>query len=223
MATLHSGPVTALLNAGADAMDNLFDVDFHLPDSDLSSWSSGSIRCIGFDPPIFTLKTYDAPYKTTRVKRSAGKIEGDRSFKIQFRLDAYYNIYRTLLRWRSACMQPATGFASTRITPTDPKNNPFLGSIDVTSIGAPVSQEAGEIGVNSLSTYVGLTEPTAPSILSTVSTKDKKYLAWRFFHVWVMDVTPPAFKTGGGDPQIITAAFGFGSFADPQISDSLTP
>lgn len=217
MATLNT-QISALLATGADAMDNLFDVDITLPDAILAVTPAGRIpfglRCLGFEPPKFTLKTYDAPYKTMKIKRSAGKIEGDRSFKLQFRLDAYYQIYRLLLAWRDAVMQPATGYASSGINKGDSEGNSFYGQVAVAAADSPIAQPKSVDGYK----VQGVTQDVIVGSQS-MSSGLTASLNWRFLNVWVMDVDNPKFVTGSGEIQLITATFGFGSYQDPQIFD----
>ncbi len=223
MAVLKS-QVSALLSSGADATDNIYDVVINLPGAVTSALvdekiitqqqleTSLTLRCQGFDPPKFTLKLYDTPYKTTRIKRPAGKIDGDRLFKLQFRLDAYYSIYRALLAWRAGYMQPSSGFAGTAITELAADKSSYLGQIQVFALDSPPFQSTG----NGYSA-AGITEDTInPSTVSTL-------LAWNFNDVWVADVSDPIFKTGNGEVQIITATFAFSSFRDPQAYDAVPP
>ena len=201
-------------------MDNLFDVNVILPDAvrDLGSLGSSAntffaLRCLGFEPPKFTLKTYDAPYKTMRVKRAGGRIEGERSFRLQFRLDSYYQIYRYLLAWRSAQMQLSSGFAGSSINVLDGNNASFLGSIEVTAVDSPVSQQPGN-GYKA----DGVTEGQLSERQKATSGTSTS-LNWIFGGVWVMDVDNPKFITGSGEIQLISATFGFISYMDPQMFD----
>ena len=215
MAILNS-QVSALLQLGADAMDNLFDVDINPPAAVSAVEPTGrspfTLRCLGFAPPKFTLSTYDIPYKTRKIKRSAGRIDGDRSFQLQFRLDAYYIVYRLLLAWRSAQMQPATGFAGSALNVEDSNHKSFLGgSIFVTAADSPVYRSL----TNKYAQAPGITSGEVGGTGSTAS------LNWSFEDVWVIDVDNPKFIAGSGEVQIISATFGFGSYMEPQLYDSL--
>lgn len=214
MAMIKSTQVSALINLGADAMDNLFDVNIQLPlalssDEEVTQKLEDSLtlRCLGFTPPKFTAKTYDMSYKTSRLKKAAGKIEGERIFKLQFRLDAYYSIYRLLLNWRKICLQPSTEYAASTISNVDENGRSYLGIISVSALDTPVSRTTFQdeaIGV----TKDIITEKTLSSSLS-----------WKFKDVWVQNVDDPVFKAGNADIQIISATFGFCNFEDPQYLD----
>ena len=211
--------ISALLASGADAMDNLFDVDITLPDAVQTVAPAGklpfAIRCLDFIPPKFTLKTYPMPYKTTAgVKRSAGKLDGERSFQLRFRLDAYYVVYRLLLAWKSGYSQSATGYASSLINTIDGNQNSFLGRIQVNGADSPVAQEVGK-GY----TAEGITQDEMASLSLMASSGVTANLSWVFQNVWVIDVDAPKFVTGGGDIQIVAATFGFGSYTDSQVFD----
>jgi hypothetical protein len=222
MAQLNS-QVSALLEIGADAMDNMFDVHIHLPQAVLDAtryYIDGktqehtmSLRCLGFTPPKFTLKTYDSSYKTMRVKRPAGKIEGERFFQLQFRLDAYYSVYRTFLAWRSAHLQPSTGFASNDLESHMSHYDDFLGWIQVSAADTPVSQQPGQ-GYNADGVtrggFLGSQEVTY-GVRSTLN--------WTFNRVWIIDMDNPKFITGSGEIQLITVIFGFTDYEDSQLYD----
>ena len=206
--------VTALLGLGADAMDNLFDVVITLPsgatDSTVKAVGAAQepsaidlsdqyrIRCQGFTPPKFTVKTYDVKYKTIKIKRPASVVEGDRVFELQFRLDANYNTYRALADWRAKTMIGTTGLA---------RNSLDLASgglVEVFALASPVSTpaNAGE--------FTGITDAKAHNANTEVATA-----AWEFKDVWLTELSEPAFKQGAGDPIMITAKFAFGDYKDP--------
>lgn len=205
--------VTALLGLGADAMDNLFDVEVSLPTggaAEVKAVGSTSttdpkeltkqyrLRCQGFTPPKFNVKTYDVKYKTIKIKRPASVMEGDRVFELQFRLDANYDTYRALADWRAKTLVLTSGLARNAL---DLANG---GTITVSTAAAPVKEDA------STGVYQGVTEDT-----SVTSAPDLEPASWIFMNVWLTELSEPAFKQGGGDPIMITAKFAFGEFEDP--------
>jgi hypothetical protein len=223
MAELNS-QITALLSLGADAMDNTFDVMITLPKavSDAITGNAGlseannlkddaaienmfALRCNGFEPPKFTLKTYEVRYKTIGLKKPASRIDGERVFKIQFRLDSYYSVYRALMAWRSYVMQPATGFASNLVAQAN------TGEVTVVALDSPVEQARGG-GYAS----TGL---TSGKYATSESYSGLEGIRWEFKNVWLIDVEDPKYKTGSGETISITATFGFGEFMDPQYYD----
>jgi hypothetical protein len=176
--------ITALLQLGADAMSNMYDVTFTAIPSIIKEKMSASetapatggtqttaptttssnaaleaptpvqnhqltLRASGFEPPKFNIKKYDVRYKTVGLRRPATRIEGDRSFKITFRVDSYYNIYRMLALWRSVLMEPATGYASNALwgpgsgddlaaAGANTKLNSLFGQIAVVALARPI-------------------------------------------------------------------------------------
>jgi hypothetical protein len=226
MAELNS-QITALLSLGADAMDNLYDVHIRFPgvvyepmanNTNLTLFNGEmekihnafALRCQGFEPPKFTLKTYEIRYKTIGLKKPAARIDGERVFKLQFRVDAYYSIYRGLLAWRGLVMQPSTGFASNDTFPNVANDvGNFYGTVDVVAIDSPVVSAKGY-------------QAEATGITSGVTTdlESGLGLCWTFDKVWLIDVEDPKFKVGSGESMMVTATFGFGEYADPQIYDS---
>lgn len=225
MAELNS-QITALLSLGADAMDNTYDVIITMPEvirtaitdntnlneannlkDDLQIENMLALRCNGFEPPKFTLKTYEVRYKTIGLKKPASRIDGDRSFKLQFRLDSYYSVYRALMAWRAFVMQPSTGFASNAASPK-PEN---FGAIEVVALDSPVVQKTGG-GYAA----TGLTSGKFSTGEEYIGTEG---LRWVFKNVWLMDLEDPKFKNGSGEAISVSATFGFGEFMDPQYYD----
>ena len=228
MAALNS-QISALLSLGADAMDNLFDVHITLPTSISDALTDDNtpgmkadpitplaLRCQGFDPPHFSLKTYDVRYKTVGIKRPAARIEGERIFKLQFRLDAYYNVYRVLLTWRSLVMQPSTGFAATSIADYQTQSP---GSVVVYAIDAPISQKTGK-GYNADGESRGHTLAFPGGDYDLAAANAGADFGWSFQDVWLTDLEEPKFKTGSGEVQLVTATFAFGEYLDPQMIDA---
>jgi len=134
MGNLSSNNVASLLNLGADAMDNMFDVTIE-PPAGLTSFAGAemdsvefdsarfkhdiTIRAEGFKPPEFNVKTYKVAYKTVEIDRPATRIEGDRQFEMTFRLDANYMAYRFLGAWRGIIMNASSGYATNALYGTD--------------------------------------------------------------------------------------------------------
>lgn len=197
--------VNTLISAGADAMTNMFEVHFTLPSglftpvppqagiasqrvSGESMATSLMVRTDGFTPPTPSQVTYTNHWKTVSVDRPATKINLDRTFSITFRVDAYYSVYKTLLRWQSKTMQVSDGFASNSLASTN------LGTVEV---------KAAEGLVDSLS---DVDDNTA---LSTET-------SWKFEDAWIESITPPTYGTSSADPAKVTAKFRFGKYTDPQ-------
>lgn len=219
MSTLQDGHVTELLKAGADAMSNMFDVRIIFP-ADLQA-SLGPdieamrIRTKGFKAPEFNVMTYDVNYKTISVKRPATKVEGERTFDITFRLDAYYSAYRALKMWASRNGTAATGYASNALfgdNATSPNN--VLGSVQVGALSTPVIMDSGDPffaqGVNT-------------NYFSTQNAANNPNLVWEFDSVWCSKVTEPEFNMDDASALEVTATFYFGNIKDPFYNKWLDP
>ncbi len=244
--------ITALLQLGADAMSNMYDVTFtaipaiikdklgssdatppatgtnvSVPDTASSSTASVegptpiqshqlTLRANGFEPPKFNIKKYDIRYKTVGLRRPSTRIEGDRSFKITFRVDAYYNIYRMLALWRSVLMEPATGYATNAlwgagsgddlaVASADTKLNSLFGQVSIVALARPIymKKNAGFVAEQG-----GVNQGYITGISNDFAT-------WEFDQVWISDLEEPKYKTGEGDLITITATFEFGEYRDP--------
>lgn len=199
--------VSKLLALGADAMDNLFDVVIDLPD-DLTPTGAtvGSpndvlqgqlrLRCQGFTPPHFKVGSYSIRYKTIKVIKPSSVIEGDRTFQLTFRMDANYEAYKALLKWRAKTTVPSTGYATTL-------PNGSFGEISVTAL-------ASAVPISDTGKYSGLTDGEA-----FAASTEQRAIQWRFLDVWLLELTEPVYNVEGGAPLKVTATFAFGEFQDP--------
>jgi hypothetical protein len=213
--------ISAILALGADAMDNLFDVYITLPTAiqlpggvqtarDVLEQKTLRLRVAGFEPPVFKTKTYDVKYKTVSVKRPAAVIEGAREFKLTFRLDAYYDVYLALAKWRNTLYTPASGFASNQVgkgTAAD------FGTVEVVALRGAVFQASN----NSYQDALGIAAEGSDVRTSTLAANQLRY---GYKHVWLTDLDEPKFKTGSGEVQSITASFQFGEFTDPSVDST---
>jgi len=248
MATLAKNQVTALLGLGADAMDNMFDITITPPDGLTSLENLGSnagvldaadggfqnditIRADGFEPPAFNIKTYKVGYKAVKLDRPATSIEGEREFKITFRLDANYRAYRFLSAWKSLIMQASTGYTTNALwgdnadqaSPllTLPEINKVFGQVVVSALARPIYQ-SGNNGTPFDAQGVSIGKFTDGSLdISNAAdtipgTADLN--TWTFYQVWLSKLEEPKYKTDGGDIIKIAATFKFGEFMDPIYS-----
>lgn len=250
MGTIAYNQVTALLGLGADAMDNMFDIVITPPAGlttfeALGAGRAGTlaaadpqfenditIRADGFAPPTFNAKTYKVGYKAVSIDRPSTKIEGEREFKITFRLDANYRAYRFLAAWKSMIMQASTGYVTNALwapngevgdqasltTPVGNINMVF-GNVLVSALSRPIYQSNGTPfsaqGVTSGKFTEGSLE-TSPATETIPGALDKT--TWEFKQVWLSKLDEPKFKTDGGEIIKIDATFKFGEYIDPIYS-----
>ena len=244
MATLATNQVSALLGLGADAMDNMFDITITPPSGlttfeNLGAGKAGllnasdpqfendiTIRADGFEPPQFSVKTYKNGYKAVTLDRPATKIEGEREFKISFRLDANYRAYRFLAAWKSLIMQASTGYVTNALwgaggdtaslTGPVPTINAVFGQVVVAALARPIYQSnttpfsAQGVSVGKFTDGSLASSPASETIPSAADLN-----AYQFNQVWLAKLDEPKYKTDGGDPIKISATFKFGEYIDP--------
>lgn len=94
--------LSQLIDVGADAMSNLFKVEFSdgVFDSNPIQWT---VRLSDFTPPDFKqVVDNNVNYLTTGLTLPKAAITGTKSFTVKFRLDENYNLYRQLLYQQTA-------------------------------------------------------------------------------------------------------------------------
>lgn len=229
--------ITALHSIGADAMDNLYDVDITLPQiiiDNIAANKLGSpeliqthfrLRSEGFTPPKFTQKKYEVRYKTVGMNRPAARVDGERSFQITFRVDAYYLVYHALLAWRSLLFEPSVGYASpalpsARDIGSDAEAAQYFGQISVaTMISPPIRRDSSYaspgITEGIIGTGSGNGNLTPVDNWDAMDENTQAFKAWEFQQVWISDLTEPEFQNGSGEIQKVTATFDFGEYKSP--------
>lgn len=242
MANLSNNNVATLLNLGADAMDNMFDVTIEPPPG-LSSFQQHAmdahsfddvrfkhditIRAEGFKPPEFNVKTYKVGYKTVEIDRPATKVEGERQFEMTFRLDANYMAYRFLGAWKSIIVNASTGYASNALFGGG-ANSSISADQDLFNAAA-INNIFGRVRVAALQRPIHMVETSpfedtgvtsgkfeAGSNMDSSAQVDRNHLAeWEFTEVWITNLATPQYTTNGGDPITVQATFRFGNFKDP--------
>lgn len=190
MARLSETHISTLISAGADAMSNMYEVEFIPPAGFYSDIAPKlKIRTKSFTPPAPKQKDYDVHWKTVSVKRPATKIELERTLEFEIRVDSNYNVYKCLLEWQSYTSIASVGFAANSL-----------------------KYATGKIIVRALDTTItGLASDGAVSdIPSDTSMK------WVFEDVWLPEITPPQFTTEDAEAQVAVAKFNYGNYEDPQ-------
>lgn len=221
MGTLSS-PASTLLGLGADAMDNMFDIQIDLPADlpDMASFESFAsnltIRGDGFQPPKLSVKTYEVKYKAVSIERPATRLEGKREFSITFRLDANYLAYRVLGAWKSMIAQASAGYVTNGLFGAKGDNpgsgNDVFGTVTVSSLARPIYMSA-----DSRYRHAGVTDGkfTGEGTESVGLPTSAELMTWKFEQVWLSDLDEPSYKTDGGDIIKVKATFKFGEFTDP--------
>lgn len=193
--------ITELLGAGADAMTNMYEVVFTMPTGtalsvDATQTAKLRIRADAFNPPADSQQTYEVHWKTVALTRPASKIIMDRVFTITFRVDANYDLYRTLLKWKGLTSAGSVGYASQEMS--------ILGSVTVSALASAITHPKMVAGKTS----------DAPGIKGAASASGGSVILWKYNDVWIETITNPEFSTESADPAKVTATFRFGSFED---------
>lgn len=106
--------IKSLIEAGSDAMKNLFYLEFQgglLEDISQSL----KVRVDGFKPPQATQGTNPVNFMTMSLDLPTADISIDKSLSFSFRVDDNYNVYKYLLAQQSATMNGNIGYAINRV------------------------------------------------------------------------------------------------------------
>lgn len=196
--------ITELLGAGADAMTNMYEVIFNMPTGtavsvDATQTAKLRIRADAFNPPADSQQTYEVHWKTVALTRPASKIIMDRVFTITFRVDANYDLYRTLLKWKGLTSAGSVGYASQDMS--------ALGSVTVSALASTINNPK----------MVAAKTSEAPDTKGAGNV-----ILWKYHDVWIETITNPEFSTESAEPAKVTATFRFGSFEDEASSFAAT-
>ena len=185
--------MSELIGAGADAMSNMYEVAFTFPrtvaSTPITDITKLRIRADGFTPPSDSQQTYEVHWKTVSLTRPAAKIVMDRQFSITFRVDANWDLYKSLLKWKAKTSIGSVGYASQQL--------PDGGVVEVKALGG---------AINALSEVASSSGDT-PSIATSS-------VFWKYEDVWIESITNPDFSTENGEPAKVTAVFRFSKFTD---------
>ena len=209
-----TGQVTLLMNAGIDAFTNLYDIQLIFPGiiSSLyygdASGNSYSVRAMGFQPPELSLMTYNSDYKAVQLTKQAPKIQGERIFTIEFRLDANYYLYYDLLQMKHIWHDPSG------------EGNVQPGSLADTSPQAPgvsagTDNRYGQVNVGAYAVTTPLDGFSNPADITNVTFPGAQ---WKFYDVVCNKVGTPNYQRAGADAVTVSAEFIFGRYSEPYSS-----
>ena len=204
-----TGQITTLLNSGMDAFTNLWDVIISFPTAISGSQyfdgnagnPSYSVRANGFNPPELTLTTGQADYKGVQITKLLPKIQGDRTFTLEFRMDSNYLLYYDLLRWKHIWMDPSG------------ESNIQAGAMG--DGATPVTADGYHYGQITVQSYTSQTPLSGYSDNSADPTGNAVGAMWTFFDVICTKVGSPAFQRASSDFVTVTSEFIFGRMVEP--------
>ncbi len=201
-----SNYISSLVSAGADAMKNLYYIEF-VGGGSISNYidahnNSLTIRSNDFTPPTVKQSvSNNISYLTTSLSVPTSNIDIDRSFSISFRLDTNYSLYNALKMIQSLTSKPTLGFASTA-TPHE------LGAdliINVYSMSNVVVADSSLTMDSNHNAYFG-------------EDSDRKLL-YSFKQCWIDKVTlDGAYSYGSSTTKTVTANFHFAEFETPMTT-----
>lgn len=103
-----------LIAAGADAMKNLYYLEFQGSIvEDISQ--SLKVRCKDFKPPTATHGVHSVSYLTVSTDLPSADITIDKTIQFSFRLDENYTLYKYLLAQQATTFNGNTGWAINRV------------------------------------------------------------------------------------------------------------
>jgi hypothetical protein len=185
--------ITTLIEAGADAFTNLFDVKFIFPTNAVTNTDKKqadvSVRIQDFPFPVASLTPYTIAYKAITMKRFAPKIEMDRRLSLPIRLDSEWSIYKYFKKWKSLYFNDDStdiNFSNFSKSITDDAN---YGTIEVVAYSSNTSAQ-----------YL-------PKDAGTIAVKK-----WIFKNVACINVQEPTFTRDSASPLLLNTEFLFGVY-----------
>ena len=203
-------PASVLMNATGDAMDNIYDIIIKFPwqgaatnnsiESDAAD-AATSYRASKFDIPEPKENTYDVEWRGVKVKKVGTGVMLERTFTLEFRLDANYALHQKFIAWEKLVHDVNTsGVANTASA---------LGTVQVVAPGA-------EYNAMSWSTPTSANDEANMAVSALPNTTN---LVWTFEDVAVVSVGQPKFKTAEkGSKMSYQVKFIFGDVAYPFYS-----
>ena len=196
--------VKALMDSGADAMSNMYEVYLTFPGS--AEAQILTVRAEGFKIPEAETATYDKKYHGHGIKAFKTEVNYERKFDMTFRMDAAYNLHESFEKWHAYSGNHVTGGVSN------------------------VAGATGKVVVRALnSTYVA-TDDSNYGVLAKMESyessnpagslkTDASLQTWTFDDVAVTKVGQPEFKTDSADALKFTVSFIFGQTDYPGYND----
>lgn len=198
-----AGNITALVDSGADAFTNLYDVEITWPTTVVAGGtadSKTSVRIGNFTPPEGISETYDISYHSGKITRLKPMITLERKITLEFRVPASFDLYNNLMKWKHLWVTANTEGDLTFGSYAKDISTLGFSAINTGSIVVK-AMDAGVTGSEIVaSTYTG--NYTPPAI-------------WEFTDVIPLKVGTPSFTREGSDAIKITTEFLFLRMKEP--------
>lgn len=189
----ENNALTALIEAGADAQANMYDVELEFAD-----WNA-TVRAEGFEIPEIEAPTYTNKYHGVGYDRVKTEQNFERKFSMTFRMDAKYGLYQAFTSLLSWHVNPNNGGVSNA-------NIDKVGTVTVRTVSSAIVA-AGDSEAQAYKT-LGVEKYSNSSKAGIKA--DGNELVWKFKGCFVTKVGMPKFKTDGADLVTFTVDFHFG-------------
>lgn len=202
--------IQALLDLGADAYKNIYDVIITFPKNEGTVTTAGtkyevntgggeqqvSVRCQDFIIPRYATAEDERKYKGVSLKTTKPEEDFTREFELTFRMDAKYELYEKFCKWQGRVVGP-NGEVSNFM-------NAF-GTVEVAAIKGQYNATDNSI-YESGKSIGGDNDPNAVNTGPAMTDKAK---VWTFEDVWVSEVSRPEFSNSSADVITYTVKFNF--------------
>ena len=181
--------LTSLYNSGADSYKNLYLAKFSLTNSGYTDdahkkfLDSLSVRCSGFNPPEYEQSEYTVKFMNVSIPKPAPKISVTRNFKLIFRLDDNYDVYKYLLELQKETFDYANSVTKVDINALDTSGK--LLNVEVYSMSGDMVDVVSE-----------------DSVLTTK-------LLFKYNKCWIDNVTLSDYSHSSTDPMTVTASINY--------------
>lgn len=154
MATLSqtNNYLEALVEAGADAQQNLFVAQFIFQNNspnnnDPELDEALTVRCTSFDPPqVSHSGKYTNKFLTAYIPRPAAKVTVDRHFDLSFRVDSNYFLYKRLLLQQNVTFNAGKSFAASDIQALIDTGSAQLFDVEIYTVPAGMTNFYNHLG-----------------------------------------------------------------------------
>jgi hypothetical protein len=201
MSDVVNSGLQALIEAGADAQTNMYDVQL-----EFANWNA-TVRASGFEIPDVEAPTYENAYHGVKYSRVKTEQNFERAFSLEFRMDAKYGLYQAFTSLLSWHVDPNTGGVSNA-------NIDKVGKVTVKTIDSAIVAANNAAAGKLAGAPAGLEEYSNPDA-GPGEGLIKSGLKWVFENCIVTKVTMPKYSTDSADILKFTVDFKFGNCQYP--------
>lgn len=221
--TANKNYLSTLIQAGEDAMTNLYYLEFEgvgfstptygSDNKTVTKWDGAdhkfTVRCEQFTPPQMPEhKTNTVHFLTDSEDIPTTGFDFTKQLQFTFRLDANYELYRRLLLAEKEILNAnnssAQAYAAKSLLGSKPKDMGFTIKAYVASSSDPNAEDKDFGSMDS-------------------ATKEGWHKAYQFDYCWIKTITPPSFSYEGQDAQTIGVTVIFYQMEGPNFSTMSKP